>query len=77
MISRQQVYCSEQDKHIEALVEEKKAGRGKNAAVKRTVLNCTNVLNCPRTTFCRFVNPLTTRNPLRLEDPVPETTAAG
>ena len=31
------------------------------------VLRCENSPQCPRTAFCRFVNPLTTRSPLSFD----------
>ena len=37
--------------------------------VEPRVIRCENSQQCPRTAFCRFVNPLTTRSPLTFNIP--------
>lgn len=56
MLSQKKFYCQEKKKTVEALVDTK----GKESCI----MNCNDMLFCDGTTFCRFVNPLTTRNPL-------------
>ncbi len=69
MIEKLPLYCEERREKVEALVQITHPGK-KNES--KAVLSCTAMLKCPRTTFCRFVNPLTTRNPLQLDTPVAE-----
>jgi hypothetical protein len=69
MISKRECYCSVLEESVEAIVEESSAGRGKGAAVRRAFLRCSRSGVCSKSAFCRFVNPLTTRNPLSLERP--------
>lgn len=57
MIEKKEMHCQERNMAVEALVEKKK---GRDA----TPISCTRMMECDRTTFCRFVNPLTTRTPL-------------
>ena len=57
MLSKDSFFCQEKKKTVEALVEKK----GGNC----NPMTCTEMLACPATTFCRFVNPLTPRNPLK------------
>ncbi len=63
MISKKTMFCSEKSEMVEALAETVK---GKVAAV-----GCSNMVSCEATRFCRFVNPLTTRNPLSENEPLP------
>lgn len=56
MIAQERHYCQEKAKAVDVLVE-KKGG-------KSAVVGCNHMLFCDGTTFCRFVNPLTNRNPL-------------
>lgn len=65
-IGRRTCYCNEKETEVEAVVDEQKKGRGKNAEIRHSFLRCSNSSNCDKSTFCRFVNPLTTRNPLEL-----------
>lgn len=64
MIAKETLHCQELKQDVEALVEQKTVGKGKAAEVQKHAVSCTRMLTCDRTTFCRFVNPLTTRNPL-------------
>lgn len=57
MLTKDSFFCQEKKKNVEALVEVK----GGNC----NPMTCTEMLSCAATTFCRFVNPLTTRNPLK------------
>lgn len=57
MIEKKDLFCQLREENVEALVENK---RGKEP----TPVSCTKMIECDRTAFCRFVNPLTTRNPL-------------
>lgn len=61
MLTKDSFFCQEKKKNVEALVE-KKGGIC-------NPMTCTEMLSCAATTFCRFVNPLTTRNPLKTIEP--------
>lgn len=71
MIGKRMCYCMEKDTQVEAIVEEKRSGRGREAEKQVRFLRCSAAGACERSTFCRFVNPLTTRNPLSLETAEP------
>ena len=71
MIEKRKLHCSLKNKTVESLVEIRKAKSGQPGE-EVLPLNCVAAMTCPRTTFCRFVNPLTTRNPL-----VPAKAVAG
>ncbi|MBN2712199.1 MAG: hypothetical protein JXR97_07145 [Planctomycetes bacterium] len=71
MISKEEIFCHERKIKVEALVETKKKGKEQ----LKTPISCTKMLECARTTFCRFVNPLTTRNPLVQADEKEEVSA--
>ena len=75
MILKQTAYCTVRNMTVETLVEETKVG-GRKATVQRTPLTCARMAECPRTTFCRFVNPLTTRVPLEASAPAPRAEAS-
>lgn len=64
MIAMEDRVCQETGKTVQALVETRNPG--KPSEVKEP-LSCTQMAACAKTTFCRFVNPLTTRNPLQGE----------
>ncbi len=61
MLKKKKIYCGERKALVDALVDEKIL---KNGTVEVTVMSCMDTAVCARTTFCRFVNPLTVRNPL-------------
>jgi hypothetical protein len=73
VIEKQPMFCNEREAVVDVLVEKAKPRRGSTQSAACTPIHCNAVAECPRTTFCRFVNPLTTRNPLV---PVPETADA-
>lgn len=77
MMQKRTMYCTLKETNVEAMVMEKRQGRGANATTTDMPLSCQNAKSCERTTFCRFVNPLTTRVPLTPEQPknTPATTA--
>lgn len=64
MIEQEKMYCTEKAKEVDILVE--------RTARKKEIAACNNMLYCEATTFCRFVNPLTTRNPLKETDSIVE-----
>lgn len=64
MLAKNSFFCQEKQKNVKALVDKKTA--------HQAPMTCTEMLSCAATTFCRFVNPLTTRNPLRAISPEPE-----
>jgi len=59
MIKKEKAFCAEKNEAVEAIV---RGGRGGS----REAVSCTCMARCAKTTFCRFVNPLTTRNPLQV-----------
>lgn len=67
MITKRECYCAVRETTVEAVVEESRKGKGKDAGVRHAFLRCSQSKECPKSTFCRFVNPLTTRNPLSLD----------
>jgi hypothetical protein len=73
MIGKRTCHCTEKDIEVEAIVEEKKAPRGGEA--RYAFLRCSGAAACDKSTFCRFVNPLTTRNPLELAKDSSESAA--
>lgn len=68
MVHKEECFCEIRNGTVVAIVEESPTGRGRSRRITRHPIACTGVGSCPRTTFCRFVNPLTTRNPLRLPE---------
>ena len=62
MIVQEKMFCTEKKQEVEVLVE--------ITARKKDIAACNNMLYCEATTFCRFVNPLTTRNPLKETDTI-------
>lgn len=63
MIQKEQMHCKERGTAVDVLVEIRQTGK---AAPTRTCLNCMAMTGCAPTSFCRFVNPLTTRSPLEV-----------
>ena len=68
MISKKACFCQLTEHRVEAIVEELVKGRGKARETIATILDCTASTKCSKSSFCRFVNPLTTRNPLEILD---------
>ncbi len=62
MIVQEKMFCTEKEKTVDVLLEV--------TARKKDIAACNNMLYCEATTFCRFVNPLTTRNPLKETDTI-------
>ncbi len=60
MIIQEKMYCSEKNEEVDVLVE--------ITPRKKEIAACNNMLYCEATTFCRFVNPLTVRNPLQQKE---------
>jgi hypothetical protein len=58
------MYCQVCEEEVQAMVEQRKVRRAGQTMTVKTPLSCERVKVCPRTAFCRFVNPLSTRNPL-------------
>ena len=56
MVRTEHMQCTIINKTVDVWVEQ----------VRKTkvVRGCSNCFICPKTTFCRFVNPLTVQNPL-------------
>lgn len=57
--------CEVRDREVEIMVVRLKKSKQKAAVLTPMRCNCSG--ECPRSTFCRFVNPLTTRLPVDLE----------
>ncbi len=68
MFNKRRCWCTLIGQEVEAIVEETRKGRGAKAERVYTFYTCAHAGRCDRTAFCRFVNPLTTRNPLELMD---------
>ena len=60
MILQEKRFCSEQNLEVEAVLEVIKTKTGEETVP----VACANMAACDAKVFCRFVNPLTQRNPL-------------
>lgn len=69
-------FCGIQNKNVEVLMIKLKTKQKKNDAM--TPVRCQNASECPKSSFCRFVNPLTTRMPVvfNKEEARPEAKSA-
>lgn len=68
-------HCEIRDKEVEILMVKLKKGKGARAGVL-TPVRCQSAAECAKSSFCRFVNPLTTRIPVKM-DPEKDTKEAG
>jgi hypothetical protein len=66
MIGPKKCYCALNEKEIVAIVEESKAKGSKETVY--TYLTCENASECDRETFCKFINPLSNRIPIKVLD---------
>ena len=57
-------FCEIRGREVEILMVKMKKARQKQAVSTPVRCHCSG--DCPRTSFCRFVNPLTTRLPVNL-----------
>ncbi len=64
MIGKKKCFCDTKAIEVMAIVEEISKTRKKSDGTIITYLNCDNAKSCDKETFCKFVNPLTTRIPL-------------
>ena len=55
-------FCEIHKKNVEVLMVKLKKTKGTDGAL--TPVRCQSASECPRSSFCRFVNPLTTRLPV-------------
>lgn len=62
LLERVAGHCQLRDKDVEILFVKLKKGKQKEGI--RTPLRCQSSGECPRSSFCKFVNPLTTRIPV-------------
>ncbi|MHC4884568.1 MAG: hypothetical protein ACYTGH_05730 [Planctomycetota bacterium] len=78
-IDKKTVYCMAAEKSVEAIVEEVTKGRGKNAETTQIFLNCMDTSDCNKESYCKFINPLSTRCPLAMssEEETLESPVAG
>lgn len=67
LFDRKRGYCEIQDAFVEILLLKQKKNRQKNPAP--APVRCQNSAACPKSVFCRFVNPLTTRLPVDFSRP--------
>ena len=58
-------HCEIRGKDVDILMVQLK--KSKQKAGVRTPVRCQSSSECPRSAFCRFVNPLTTRLPVNLD----------
>ena len=62
MFDKKEAFCQAANATVRVWCQDG-SDRGAFPAASR-VLRCERSVQCPKTTFCRFVNPLTTRSPL-------------
>ena len=67
LINHARGFCEIRQQEVEILMLKMRKAKGKTAAM--TPLRCQNAAGCPKGSFCRFVNPLTTRLPVVFADP--------
>ncbi len=60
-------HCEIRDCKVEILMVTLKKGKNKEGV--KTPIRCQSAAECPRSSFCRFVNPLTTRVPVNIDAP--------
>ena len=58
-------HCEIRNAVVEVLMVKLKKSKQKTATL--TPVRCQSSSECPRSAFCRFVNPLTTRIPVKLD----------
>ncbi len=66
LIEKVKGFCEIQNQQVEILMIKVKKGKSKEET--RTPVRCQNAGSCQRGSFCRFVNPLTTRLPVDFSD---------
>lgn len=59
--------CQLKNSDVEIIFVELKKGKSKDAA--RTPIRCQSSAECPKSAFCKFVNPLSNRIPVDFSDP--------
>ncbi len=62
MFEKVQGHCQLRNCEVEILYVTLKKGKSKNGV--KTPVRCQNAGECPRSSFCKFVNPLTTHFPV-------------
>ena len=65
MIEHCRGFCEVKNQIVEIMVNKQKNTKTKQLML--TPLRCLQAGGCPRTTFCKMVNPLTTRLPVNLD----------
>lgn len=58
-------HCQERGHEVDILFVNLKKGKTKQGA--KTPIRCQSANECPRSTFCKFVNPLTNHIPVDME----------
>lgn len=58
-------HCHERDHEVDILLVNLKKGKTKQGA--KTPIRCQSSNECPRNTYCKFVNPLTNHIPVDME----------
>lgn len=64
MIKKAQLLCNEVGHPVDVLVTVRTTRKDGRLVETPTPLSCQRAEQCSRTVACRFINPLTTRNPL-------------
>lgn len=65
MFEKVEGHCQLQDAQVEILFVKLKKTKGKAGA--KMPIRCQSSSKCPRSTFCKFVNPLTNHMPVDLQ----------
>mgnify|MGYP001809931862 CR=1 FL=1 len=63
-ISKMDCFCSLKDTTVTAMVNLYRTGKGAKASEQATIIMCDGAAKCGKTDYCKFVNPLSNRNPL-------------
>lgn len=66
LFDRSKGFCEIRQREVEILMVKMRKAKGKESAL--TPLRCQSASECPKSSFCRFVNPLTTRLPVVFPD---------
>jgi|GEM_PF-1873119 len=74
LFEKAQGHCEIRGMNVEILMVAMKKTRQK--AATKTPVRCQSASSCPKSSFCRFVNPLTTRIPVTFAGTNPEEAEA-
>lgn len=65
-IMKTDCYCALKETTVTAMIQAHRTGKGKNTSEQLTVIMCDGATQCNKSDYCKFVNPLSNRNPLEM-----------